>query len=111
MSRREIGRGRRPGASAGPSRPAVIAKSLSRIDPFVDVHAGMNLDDVLRLARRIGISVSQVRRTGELRLSVPQFGQVKFNARRKDAPRAVTAFVRRYVRDRKSRIPKPDSDT
>jgi hypothetical protein len=58
------------------------------------------LRDVVRFARRNGFSVRYVRRTGEGRISHPEarhIGPVTFNARRKDAPRAVTQYIRRVL--------------
>ena len=54
---------------------------------------GKNLAALVRRAPEIGIAVNPVRRTGELRFSHPAMhNTVRVNGRRKDSPRALTAF-------------------
>lgn len=54
---------------------------------------GINLSHLIRRAPAIGIQVSNVRRTGELRFSHAGLRKtVRINGRRKDAPRALTAY-------------------
>lgn len=58
--------------------------------------SGWNLRDALAFARRLGCEIHCPRRTGELRVSHPsQRRSVRVNARRKDAPRELTTFLRR----------------
>jgi hypothetical protein len=55
---------------------------------------GMNLRDALRAARDLGCSIRSVNRTGEIIVSHPSCAQrIVVNSRRKDAPRALTAFL------------------
>lgn len=57
------------------------------------MHHGTNLLDLVRLAPELGVEVTNVRRTGELRFRHPALTtSVRVNGRRKDAPRALTAF-------------------
>lgn len=57
------------------------------------VSHGTNLRGLIRRAPLFGIEVSPVRRTGELRFSHPSLhNTVRVNGRRKDAPRALTAY-------------------
>jgi hypothetical protein len=54
---------------------------------------GCNLADLIRHARRLGITIEPVRRTGELRFSHPRIPRrPRVNGRRKDSPRVVTDF-------------------
>lgn len=64
-------------------------------------HAGSNSRNCIRAAVALGARVAIVRRTGEIRLShpaVPESVKVPHPARRKDAPRSLTAWLRRVVR-------------
>lgn len=55
---------------------------------------GINLADLLRYARRLGIAVRPLRRTGELQLSHPSIPRrPRVNGRRKDSPRVASDFV------------------
>ena len=61
-----------------------------------DLHGGMSWRVALKLAERIGCRIAHVRRTGELSLSHPRISRrVRANARRKDIPRHVLAFLKR----------------
>lgn len=61
------------------------------------VKHGMNLIDALRAARRIGVTISRVPRSGEIRLKFPRFKAVVANCRRKSAPRSVTKLLIRAM--------------
>ena len=62
------------------------------------VSSGVNLSDALDVARDLGFTIESVRRTGEGRISHPALTKpVKFNLRRKDAPREVTQAIRRVA--------------
>lgn len=57
-------------------------------------HHGCNLRQALRSARSLGCRVRCPRRTGEVLVSHPAVpGSVRVNARRKDAPRALTGLL------------------
>lgn len=59
------------------------------------VSHGMNLRDGLALARTMGCSVEPRRRTGEIQIIDPASRRrVLVNGRRKDAPRALTQFLK-----------------
>lgn len=57
------------------------------------VHHGMNRRDAERVARKIGATVSPLRRTGEKECVFPSGRRVRLNARRKDAPRSLVAAI------------------
>lgn len=60
--------------------------------------AGINLIDAVRSARRLGILVEHLRKTGELRWSHPSAQKpIRVNSRRKDAPRHATTFLRKVA--------------
>ena len=63
------------------------------------IEHGCNLLQALRYAQDRGCTLSLPRRTGELLVSHPAvLGQrVRINRRRKDAPRALTRFLRRLT--------------
>ena len=63
-------------------------------------HNGMNLDKALREAAHRGWEVRPVRRTGEVDVIATAGQRVRLNGRRKDAPRALTALLRRNDLDR-----------
>jgi hypothetical protein len=57
--------------------------------------SGVNLSVALKAARRLGCRLSLPRRTGEGRITHPRLSHgVRFNSRRKDAPRSVTQYLR-----------------
>jgi hypothetical protein len=59
------------------------------------VSHGMNLKNGLAIARMMGCSVEPRRRTGEIRIVDPASRRrVLVNGRRKDAPRALTRFLK-----------------
>jgi hypothetical protein len=59
------------------------------------IHNGMSLREAQAVARRMGASVEAPRRTGEIRLRHPLMPKpVLANGRRKDAPRAMTGWLR-----------------
>lgn len=63
-------------------------------------HYGMSLADYVREAKRIGLSIEDVRRTGEQRVFSPTLNErVTFNGRRKDAPRSAVRLAIRVLRD------------
>jgi hypothetical protein len=66
-------------------------------------HNGINLRDAMTIARSLGVTVTWIRRTGEVRFEYPGMPPVKQNARRKDATRAVVAFLRSVGNARWSR--------
>lgn len=59
------------------------------------ITSGMNLRTALKIARQLGARVEAVPGTGELRFSHPSSGRVRVNARRHDASRALTVWLRR----------------
>jgi hypothetical protein len=61
------------------------------------IEHGCNLLVAIRYARDQGCTVSQPRRTGELVVSHPAMSgeRVRVNGRRKDAPRALTTFLKK----------------
>jgi hypothetical protein len=64
----------------------------------VTLHQGCNLQQALQVARRHGVRVEAVRRTGEIRFRHPtQLRTVRCNGRRKDASRAVVTFLRQVL--------------
>jgi hypothetical protein len=57
---------------------------------------GMNLDDAVKYVLEHGGAVDFVHRTGEIRFSHPAFTRkVTVNARRKDAPVALTSQLKK----------------
>lgn len=58
------------------------------------IASGINLRKALKVATLLGARVEAVRATGEIRVSHPDFGRVRVNGRRKDAPRALTGWLR-----------------
>ena len=58
---------------------------------------GMNMREALALARELGCSVEIARGTGEVLVRHPSRPTevLRVNARRKDAPRNLTSFLRR----------------
>lgn len=62
------------------------------------MHQGMNLLDALRVARRLGVRVENVRRTGEVRLWHPLVSRpVNCNRRRKSASRAAVGLIQKVA--------------
>jgi len=71
-------------------------------------HCGCNLRQALSYARNHGYTLTNVRRTGELRITHERLPySVKVKRSRKDAPRHLTNFLRRLGRGRGRRGPKP----
>ncbi|GAB4545231.1 MAG: hypothetical protein Tsb0013_02910 [Phycisphaerales bacterium] len=67
--------------------------------PSVQISHGMNLKDGLALARTMGCWVAPRRRTGEIQIVDPASRKrVLVNGRRKDAPRALTQFLKAMAR-------------
>jgi len=61
----------------------------------VRVSHGINLKDGLSIARTMGCTVEPRRRTGEIQVVDPvSRRRVLVNGRRKDAPRALTRFLK-----------------
>lgn len=57
---------------------------------------GMNLKNLEKAARRLGVTIERPRGTGEVRFSHPMMEKsVKQNARRKDATREVIVWMKR----------------
>jgi hypothetical protein len=55
---------------------------------------GANLDKCVSVARELGIEVTSVRRTGEIRFTHADMDRsIRVNRRRKDAPLAVIKFI------------------
>jgi hypothetical protein len=74
------------------------------------IHNGMNLREARAIARRLGASVEEPRRTGEIRLRHPLMPKpVLANGRRKDAPRAMTGWLRQLEQLLAARPPAPAS--
>lgn len=59
----------------------------------LDLSGVPNLIDLLAEARRLGLKVDTVNRTGEIRITAP-WGMVKCNNRRKDGNRALIVLLR-----------------
>jgi hypothetical protein len=58
--------------------------------------SGMDLRKALRAARKAGCLVVKIKATGEVRVSHPKVRiTVRVNGRRKDAPRALTNFIKK----------------
>ena len=56
--------------------------------------SGANLDKCVAAARELGIAVTSVRRTGEIRFTYPGMNRsIRVNSRRKDAPLALIKFI------------------
>jgi hypothetical protein len=61
--------------------------------------SGINLLDCERIAKRLGCAVRLVNGTGEIRFAHPKIQKsVRVDGRRKDAPRALTAWLNRVYR-------------
>jgi hypothetical protein len=59
----------------------------------------MNLIDCKKIAKNLGCEVQPVDGTGETRFSHPNIKKsVRVDGRRKDAPRALTAWLNRVIR-------------
>jgi hypothetical protein len=57
---------------------------------------GANLLDCENVAKRLGCNVEPVNRTGEIRFTHPNVQKsMRIDGRRKDAPRALTAWLNR----------------
>ena len=55
-----------------------------------------NLCEALRLAPKLGCQVSNIRATGEVRVTHPAFERpLRINGRRKDTPRKLLSMLRR----------------
>lgn len=65
---------------------------------MADLSGNLNLREALALAKRLGGEVEEVRRTGEVRVSLAGM-TVKHNARRKDASRALVQMLRKAQRE------------
>lgn len=60
--------------------------------------SGMNLRPLLRVARELGCAMYCPRRTGELVVSHYRIARrVRINARRTDAPRALSCFLKQVA--------------
>jgi len=58
--------------------------------------SGVNLLDCQKIAKRLGCDIQTVTGTGEIRFSHPKIRKsVRVDGRRKDAPRALTAWLNR----------------
>jgi len=61
--------------------------------------SGCNLRDALEYARHLGCAITDVKKTGELRVGhLLMCKPVKVNERRKDCPRELSTFLRRLER-------------
>jgi hypothetical protein len=66
---------------------------------FEDSFSGMNLRPLLQIARELGCAMYFPRRTGELVVShYRMVRRVRINARRTDAPRALSTFLKQVAR-------------
>ena len=54
-----------------------------------ELHYGMSQKQVEKAARQMGVGVLPVRKTGEIKFVFPNGRQMKTNARRKDASKAI----------------------
>jgi hypothetical protein len=62
---------------------------------MTDIYSnGMSLREAKKLAKELGVTVSTIKGTGEVRFVYPGLPAVKQNNRRKDATRAVVALLR-----------------
>lgn len=60
--------------------------------------SGLNVVDCKRMARDLGCTMEHVSGTGDIRFSHPSMPKpVNVNGRRKDAPRALTAWINGLV--------------
>jgi hypothetical protein len=70
-----------------------------RTEPVGCLGSGINLNKSIQIARALGIRVTSVRRTGEIRFSFPGLERsVRVNGRRKDAPLALIKFINDVLR-------------
>ena len=77
-----------------PTRPETTVSSVRRRRRETEVFPGMNLKKALRAARRMGCTVHNVRRSGEVRVFHPNTKKrINANRRKKDASRALTTFL------------------
>lgn len=77
-----------------PARPETTVSSVRRRCRETEVFPGMNLKKALRAARRMGCTVHNVRRSGEVRVFHPNTKKrINANRRKKDASRALTTFL------------------
>jgi hypothetical protein len=82
-----------------------IARLLKILEITMLIHHGMNRVDLDRLFRSLGGQIVPVPGTGDIRYSHPAMPQrPRANARRKDAPRSLTAFVLKVASARKSEV-------
>lgn len=76
------------------TRPETTVSSVRRRRRRAEIFPGMNLKKALRAARRMGCTVHNVRRSGEVRVFHPTVKKrINANRRKKDAPRALTTFL------------------
>ena len=62
------------------------------------MHQGMNLLEAVRAARRLGVRIEHLRKTGEYRLSHPLVAiRLKCNCRRKSASRKTVSFLQKVA--------------
>jgi len=61
-------------------------------------NTGCNLREALICATQLGLEVEHVNRTGEVRVYLPGRRSMRLNARRKDAPRALTTLLNQIKR-------------
>jgi NACalpha-BTF3-like transcription factor len=66
---------------------------MSTYDP-TRIASGANLRDCEKLAKQLGCDIETVNGTGEIRFSHPTIQKsIRVGGRRKDAPRALTAWL------------------
>jgi hypothetical protein len=71
---------------------------MSTDDP-TRIASGVNLLDCEKIAKQLGCDVQSVIGTGEIRFSHPKIQKsIRVDGRRKDAPRALTAWLNRVCR-------------
>ena len=72
-----------------------MEKTMSKLNRTY-CESGVNLLDCVRIAKQLGCDVQPVNGTGEIRFSHPNIQKsVRVDGRRKDAPRALTAWLNR----------------
>lgn len=77
-----------------PDRPETAVSTMRRRCRGTEIFPGMNLKKALRAARRMGCTVYNVRRSGEVRILHPTTKKrINANRRKKDASRALTTFL------------------
>ena len=94
-------------------RPPLV-RGHGRASPdALRIHSGVNQREALVHAQRLGATIEQPRRTGELRVRHPLMARsVLCNGRRRDASRALTGWIRQLeaILSAKARMPKGSAE-